>query len=243
MSVPRYPGPLWADRRGQPERRLPFWAALAIGAVLTAAIVALLGSIDFAVKPVDRQVTQVTLVRPPPPPPVEVRNEEPKPEPPPPKPEVKKPPEVRKIVRERPAPVPQKEAPREEARPETAPIPMEAPAPGPSGAGPSIPSEVGAPAPSAGPASREAGTVVKGLTPIHRVEPTYPRRAQQAGLSSTFLCHLYITPEGTVRDVKILRGEHVDMFARSIRDALMQWKFKPQGVELIGEMEIRFRLE
>jgi hypothetical protein len=33
------------------------------------------------------------------------------------------------------------------------------------------------------------------------------------------------------------------MFARSIRDALMQWKFKPQGVELIGEMEIRFRLE
>lgn len=252
-SAPRYPGPLWAASREKDERRLPFGLALVLGALATLALVYGVSLLDMRHHEREREPLRVRLAPPPPPPPVQqVAREEPSPEPAPP-PETKPPPEVRKVER-KPTPQPRvpvtraRETPKEPPRAETAPVPMESPSPSPAPSpAPSIPTDVGAPAPAkpaaAPPPPRPAGEVVRGLVPIHKVEPKYPRRAQQAGISGSFLCHLSINADGTVRDVKIIRGENQDLFAREIRAALTQWRFKPEGVDLVGEIEISFRLE
>jgi protein TonB len=253
-AAPRYPGPLWAKPDEPDDRRLPFGGAMVLGALTTLAIGWAIGQLDLRHHERERTPMQVTLAPPPPPPlpPVQqIQRVEPRPEPAP--PEKKPPPEVRKVERK---PLPQPKAPvatpqetlKEPPRAEASPVPMEAPAPSPApSAAPSIPSEVGAaapPKPAAAPApTRPAGEIVRGLVPVYKVEPKYPRRAQQAGIAGSFTCHLFINPDGSVRDVKIIRGENQDLFAREIRAALMQWRFKPEGVDLIGEIDINFRLE
>jgi protein TonB len=210
--------------------------AMLLGALATLAIGWGIGQLDLRHHERERAPMSVTLAPPPPPPPIQqIQRDEPQPEPAAP-PEKKPPPEVRKVER-KPLPQPKapvappQETPKEPPRAETSPIPSEVGAAAP-------------PKPSAAPApARPAGAIVRGLVPIHKVEPKYPRRAQQAGIGGSFTCHLFIDPDGTVRDVKIIRGENQDLFAREIRAALMQWRFKPEGVDLIGEIDINFRLE
>jgi len=76
----------------------------------------------------------------------------------------------------------------------------------------------------------------------YRVEPVFPRQAQRDGLSGTVIAHVYVSPAGTVTDVKITRSTN-RIFDREVIRALSQWKFNPEPVGFIGEYEIVFNLK
>jgi protein TonB len=74
------------------------------------------------------------------------------------------------------------------------------------------------------------------------VDPVFPRQAQRDGISGTVIAHVYVTPSGTVNDVKIIRSTNRSLRPRGDR-ALSQWKFNPEPVGFIGEYEIVFNLK
>ena len=76
----------------------------------------------------------------------------------------------------------------------------------------------------------------------YRVDPVFPRQAQRDGLSGNVIAHVYVTPSGSVTDVKIIRSTN-RIFDREVVRALSQWKFNPEPVGFIGEYEIVFNLK
>jgi protein TonB len=94
------------------------------------------------------------------------------------------------------------------------------------------------PAPAPKPAIR------KGITPIFRVEPVYPREAIRAGISKgTVVARLNIDEKGLVTDVKIIESDPPRVFDREVTRALSQWKFTPEGEKYVGEIEVSFSLK
>jgi protein TonB len=59
-------------------------------------------------------------------------------------------------------------------------------------------------------------------------EPAYPRIARAAGLEATIIVKIFITPEGTVGEVKFLKTDK--HFEQAVRDALAQWRFSPHMI-------------
>jgi len=60
---------------------------------------------------------------------------------------------------------------------------------------------------------------------IHRVDPDYPQQALAQHLEGPVVLQAWIARDGTVRDVKLVKGYFV--LARSAFDAVKQWRFKP----------------
>jgi protein TonB len=61
---------------------------------------------------------------------------------------------------------------------------------------------------------------------IKRIEPTYPEIAQKAGLEGTVYAKLWITKEGKVRDVQIMKSDS-EIFNQAVIDAAKLWLFTP----------------
>ena len=61
---------------------------------------------------------------------------------------------------------------------------------------------------------------------IKRIEPTYPEIAQKAGLEGTVYAKLWITKEGKVRDVQVMKSDS-EIFNQAVIDAAKQWLFTP----------------
>lgn len=76
----------------------------------------------------------------------------------------------------------------------------------------------------------------------YRVDPVFPRQAQRDGISGNVVAHVYVSPAGSVTDVKIIRSTN-RIFDREVIRALSQWKFNPEPVGFIGEYEIVFNLK
>jgi periplasmic protein TonB len=76
----------------------------------------------------------------------------------------------------------------------------------------------------------------------YRVDPVFPRQAQRDGISGNVIAHVYVSPSGSVTDVKIIRSSN-RVFDREVIRALSQWKFNPEPVGFIGEYEIVFNLK
>jgi protein TonB len=76
----------------------------------------------------------------------------------------------------------------------------------------------------------------------YRVDPVFPRQAQRDGISGSVVAHVYVSPSGSVTDVKIIRSTN-RIFDREVVRALSQWKFNPEPVGFIGEYEIVFNLK
>jgi protein TonB len=94
------------------------------------------------------------------------------------------------------------------------------------------------PAPAAKPAIR------RGITPIVRVKPEYPREANRAGISKgNVVARLQIDEKGNVTDVQIIESNPPHVFDRAVIRALMQWKFSAEGEKFVGEVEVDFKLE
>jgi periplasmic protein TonB len=104
------------------------------------------------------------------------------------------------------------------------------------------------PPPKAAPAPappKPAGPVVrKNVKPVGEiVRPVFPRQAIRDGIqTATVVAHLYVRPDGTVSDVKIISAKPPRIFDREVIRALSQWQFSPEPVGFIGEVEIDFKL-
>ena len=60
---------------------------------------------------------------------------------------------------------------------------------------------------------------------IHKVDPVYPAQAQQQQLDGPVVLQAWIAKDGSVRDVKLVKGYFI--LARAASDAVKQWRFKP----------------
>jgi protein TonB len=109
---------------------------------------------------------------------------------------------------------------------------------------PTEPNVIAPPAPpvvEAPPAPKPA--VRRGLTPIFRVEPVYPREVIKDNISSgKVVARLQVDEKGLVTSVTIVEANPRRVFDREVIRALSQWKFQPEGDRYIAEIEITFIL-
>ena len=63
----------------------------------------------------------------------------------------------------------------------------------------------------------------------NRVEPVYPELAKRNNISGSARVELFITPEGRVKDVKVLGGNPV--LVQAVITAVMKWKYEPAAAE------------
>jgi len=84
----------------------------------------------------------------------------------------------------------------------------------------------------------------KGIVPIHREDPVYPRRAIRAGIAKgRVVARVKIDEQGNVTDIDVTFSHPPGVFDQSVREALSNWKFKPEGEKYVGEIEVNFTLK
>jgi protein TonB len=94
------------------------------------------------------------------------------------------------------------------------------------------------PAPAPKPAVR------RGIVPIEREDPVYPREAIRAQVAKGHVvARLQIDEKGNVTDVNIIVSEPPRVFDKAVRQALEKWKFKADGEKYVGEVEVNFTLK
>ena len=85
--------------------------------------------------------------------------------------------------------------------------------------------------------------------PIVKVQPIYPRRALQRGISGYVVVEFTVTKSGSVTDVKVVEEEPSGIFSRSAMNAASKFKYKPRivdgkAVDVIGvRNKIVFNIE
>ena len=62
-----------------------------------------------------------------------------------------------------------------------------------------------------------------------RVEPVYPELAKKNNISGSARVELLVTPDGRVKDVKVLGGNPV--LVQAVINAVMKWKYEPAAEE------------
>ncbi len=99
-------------------------------------------------------------------------------------------------------------------------------------------------APAPAPPAPPAPIVRKNVRPIGDiVRPVFPRQAIRDGIQSgNIVAHLIIRPDGTVAEVRIISAKPPRVFDREVIRALSQWRFAPEAVGFIGEVDIDFKL-
>jgi len=75
-----------------------------------------------------------------------------------------------------------------------------------------------------------AGGGDRDLVPLVRVEPDYPPKAKQRGISGWVELEFTIGPAGTVEDLKILRSNPRGVFDRATLRAVRRWRYNPKMV-------------
>lgn len=75
--------------------------------------------------------------------------------------------------------------------------------------------------------------------PIVKVQPVYPRRALQRGISGYVVLEFTVTKSGTVKDIIVVEEEPANIFARAAVKAAGKFKYKPrivdgQAVDVLG---------
>ena len=100
------------------------------------------------------------------------------------------------------------------------------------------------PAPVAAPPAPTTQPLVrKNVVPIGRVNPTFPRQAIKDGVQGgRVVAHVYVATSGAVTEVRIVSANPQRIFDREVIRALSQWRFAPEPVGFIGEIEIEFKL-
>ena len=122
------------------------------------------------------------------------------------------------------------------------PVQMEAPVI--STVSPTPPVEPPVIAPPPPPAVVAKPAIRRGISPIERVKPVYPRDAIRAGVQEgTVIARLQIDEKGQVTDVRIIEANPPRVFDREVIRALSQWKFQADGDRYVGEIEVHFSLK
>lgn len=66
--------------------------------------------------------------------------------------------------------------------------------------------------------------------PIVKVQPTYPRRAQERGISGYVLVEFTVTETGAVEDVVVIDADPPGYFERAAVRAAQKFKYKPKVI-------------
>jgi protein TonB len=84
------------------------------------------------------------------------------------------------------------------------------------------------------------------LTPLQRVEPVYPYRAQQAGIEGSVTVRFTINSEGRVENVEVIEAKPKRQFERAAIQAVSKWRYQPRpGAtdKLEQVINLKFKLE
>jgi TonB family protein len=71
-----------------------------------------------------------------------------------------------------------------------------------------------------------------------KVEPVYPDLARRMHIAGTVRLAIVVTPNGMVKDAKVLGGHPV--LANAALDAVKKWRFEPAAVESTGVVDFKF---
>ena len=63
----------------------------------------------------------------------------------------------------------------------------------------------------------------------NKVEPVYPELAKRNNISGSARVELLVTPDGRVKDVKVLGGNPV--LVQAVMAAVVKWKYEPAAEE------------
>ena len=94
-----------------------------------------------------------------------------------------------------------------------------------------------------------AGGSDRGVAPLVRVNPEYPRRALERGIEGWVHVRFTITTAGTVKDLVVVDSEPKGVFDEAATKAVQRWRYNPRvengvAVERVGEQTLlRFKLE
>lgn len=78
-----------------------------------------------------------------------------------------------------------------------------------------------------------------GSRPVkNEVSPTYPDIAKNMSLKGTVQLQALVRADGTVKEVHVLGGH--PMLAAAAQDAVMKWKYQPEGKETLETVRITF---
>jgi TonB family protein len=80
---------------------------------------------------------------------------------------------------------------------------------------------------------------------LQKVDPSYPEQALRAGLQGPVVLQAWISRDGSIRDLKLLRGSL--LLGQAAYQAVKQWRYKPyqlngQAVEAQTLVTVDFRL-
>ena len=84
------------------------------------------------------------------------------------------------------------------------------------------------------------------LTPLQRVEPAYPYRAQQAGIEGFVTVRFAVDSDGRVQNVEVIEAKPKRQFERSAIQAVSKWRYQPRpgaSDKLMQVITLKFKLE
>jgi protein TonB len=109
---------------------------------------------------------------------------------------------------------------------------------------PTEPVVIAPPAPPVVEAPPPKPAVRRGITPIFRVEPVYPREAIKDNITGgKVVARLQVDEKGLVTSVTIVEANPRRVFDREVIRALSQWKFQAEGDRFVAEIEVNFTLK
>jgi len=71
-----------------------------------------------------------------------------------------------------------------------------------------------------------------------KVQPVYPELARKMNLTGTVKVEVVVSPNGSVKDAKVLGGHPV--LAGAALDAVRKWRFEPAAMDSSGVVEFKF---
>ena len=86
------------------------------------------------------------------------------------------------------------------------------------------------------------------LLVAYKIAPLYPPRAKRMGIEGYVKIKVWVNKEGEVRKFMVLEASPKGVFEKSVKQAVMQWRFSPkyegsQPIEQVGVMRLDFKLE
>lgn len=137
--------------------------------------------------------------------------------------------------------------PKEPAKPVDAPLVVQqTPAP------PAKPKPAAAPASAGKPGPATSGSdepvFDRALVAISKPDPKYPPRALRSGTEGVVTIEFIVTPDGKVRDPKVIRARPPGIFDDAAMEGVLRWKFKPKIVDgraitRRARLDINFKLK
>jgi TonB family protein len=71
-----------------------------------------------------------------------------------------------------------------------------------------------------------------------KVQAVYPDLARKMNITGTVKVQVVVSPNGTVKDAKVIGGHPV--LASAALDAVKKWRFEPSTVESTGVVDFKF---